>query len=196
MRAVNLLPSDAARVRKPVNRVALGGVAGGTAVSMLLGAMYLSAHSALSDKERELAAARVELAATPKPKIAPAANQELAKERTDRVAALAGALSHRVGWDRILRELSSVLPADVWLTDLDASGPSAASAVSGGSPSPFAIQGYTYSQEGVARFLARLGLVRDLTDVELQTSLASIVAGQNVYQFTIHATIRATGATS
>jgi Tfp pilus assembly protein PilN len=196
VRAVNLLPSDAARVRKPVNRVALGGVAGGAAVSLLMGAMYVSARSTLSDKERELAAARVELAATPKPKVAPAENQQLAKERSDRVAALATALHTRVGWDRIFGELASVLPADVWLSNLTASEPADASAPTGGSAAPFTIQGYTYSQEGVARFLARLGVVPDLTDVQLQSSALAVVAGQDTYQFSITATLRPTGATT
>jgi Tfp pilus assembly protein PilN len=199
MRAVNLLPKDAARVRKPVNRVALAGVAGGAAVSMVLAALYLSAHSTVGDREAELAAARAELAATPKPSVRPSANRELAKERQGRVAALTKALGTRIGWDRLLREISSVLPGDVWLTELQAHGPSAASAVSGGtssSSSPFTIQGYTYTQEGVARFLARMQLVPDLTAVELESSSLTQLNLQDVYQFTIKAQVRPTGATA
>ena len=198
MRAVNLLPSDAHRVRKPVNRVALAGVAGGAAVSMLLGALYLNAHSTVADREAELAAAKAELAATPKPKIKPSANQQLVAERAGRVLALTSALRSRVGWDRLFGQLSSVLPDDVWLTSLQAKAPSVATTTDaeGASGAGFAIQGFTYSQEGVARFLARLEVVPDLTDVELGSSMLTKVESQDVYQFTIKAQVRPTGATS
>jgi Tfp pilus assembly protein PilN len=199
MRSVNLLPKDAARIRRPVNRVALAGVAGGAAVSMVLGALYLSAHSTVRERTAELAAARAELAATPKPSVQPSANQLLAKERQARVTALTKALGTRIGWDRLLREISSVLPADVWLTELQARGPTAASAVSGGtssSSSPLTIRGYTYTQEGVARFLARMQLVPDLTAVELESSSLTQLNLQDVYQFTIKAQVRRTGAIS
>jgi Tfp pilus assembly protein PilN len=198
LRAVNLLPKDAQRSRKPVNRVALAGVAGGVAVSMLLAALYLSAHATVTDRELELSAAQAELAATPKPKVQRSATDQLAKERSGRVVAVAKALSGRIGWDRILRELSSVLPADVWLTTLDAHGPTGATVVAGqpAASAPFTIQGYTYTQEGVARFLARLAVVPDLTAVELQSSTRTELGGQDVYQFTIRAQIRPTGATS
>jgi Tfp pilus assembly protein PilN len=211
MRAVNLLPQDLARTRKPVNRVALAGVAGGAAVSMLLGALYLNAHASVTDRELELSAAQAELAAIPKPKVQSSGNEQLALERSVRVTAVTKALGSRVGWDRLFRELSSVLPGDVWLTDLQAPKPVAveaagatdisnaatAPAASEAVPvAPFTIQGYTYTQEGVARFLARLAVVPDLKDVELESSKKSPLAGQDVFQFAITAQIRPTGATS
>ena len=198
MRAVNLLPHDA-RVRKPVNRVAMAGVAGGAAVSMLLGALYLSAQSTVSDRDAELTVLRAELAATPKPKVQPSGNPELAKERSGRVVAVAQALGYRVGWDRLFRELSSVLPGDVWLRELEAHGPSPAPAVTedaATATAPFTIRGFTYTQEGVARFLARLAVVPDLRGVELESSARQKLQGQQVYQFTINAEVRPTGATS
>lgn len=213
MRAVNLLPQELARTRKPVNRVALAGVAGAAAVSMLLGALYLNAQAKVTDRELELSAAQAELAAIPKPKVEGSGNQQLALERSGRVSAVSQALGGRVGWDRLFRELSSVLPGDVWLTDLQAEAPkpSVADATAGtdiGSAetapaaaealasAPFTIQGYTYTQEGVARFLARLAVVRDLSTVELQSSKRVPLAGQKVYEFTITAQVRATGAAS
>lgn len=213
MRAVNLLPQDLARTRKPVNRVALAGVAGGAAVSMLLGALYLNAHASVTDRELELSAAKAELAAIPKPKVQPSGNQQLALERSGRVAALSKALGSRIGWDRLFRELSSVLPGDVWLTDLQAQVPkpvaveaagatdisnaeTAPAATEAPASAPFTIQGYTYTQEGVARFLARLAVVPDLKDVELESSKKSPLAGQDVFQFAIKAQIRPTGVTS
>jgi Tfp pilus assembly protein PilN len=213
MRAVNLLPQDLARTRKPVNRVALAGVAGGAAVSMLLGALYLNAHASVTDRELELSAAQAELAAIPKPKVQSSGDEQLALERSGRVTAVTKALGSRVGWDRLFRELSSVLPGDVWLTDLQAQVPKPVAVEAAGATdisnaatapaaseavpvAPFTIQGYTYTQEGVARFLARLAVVPDLKDVELESSKKSPLAGQDVFQFAITAQIRPTGATS
>ena len=52
------------------------------------------------------------------------------------------------------------------------------------------IQGYTYSQEGVARLLERLAVVPDLKNVQLQNSKATTLGGQNVINFTIVSDIR------
>ena len=58
------------------------------------------------------------------------------------------------------------------------------------------INGYTYSQEGVARLLARLSVLPDLTDVQLQTSALTEIGDRPVIQFTILANVRAGGSTS
>ena len=52
------------------------------------------------------------------------------------------------------------------------------------------ISGYTYSQDSVARLLERLSVVPDLTNVQLQTSAWTKLAGRNVYAFTIISDIR------
>jgi len=199
MRPVNLLPSDLAKARKPVNRLALAGVAGTSALTMLLAAGSLNARSTVQDRQVTLEGLRAELAATPKPSVEPASDASLAAERSGRVAALTGALSGRVGWDRLLRELSGVLPEDVWLTSMNAkAAPPGTVAVPGleATGAPFRIDGYTYSYEGVARLLARLQLVPDLTAVKLETSTLTKVGTQPAVQFGISAQVRPTGATS
>jgi hypothetical protein len=52
------------------------------------------------------------------------------------------------------------------------------------------IQGYTYSQAGVARLLERLAVIPDLKNVQLQNSTAATLSGQRVINFTIVANIR------
>jgi hypothetical protein len=52
------------------------------------------------------------------------------------------------------------------------------------------LQGYTYSQDGVARLLSRLSVVPDLRNVQLQTSKVTTVGGQNVINFTIVSDLR------
>ena len=106
-----------------------------------------------------------------------------------------------MAWDRILREISLILPDDVWLTSLSATSPAAAAAAAQGSPaaaalSSFVLSGATYSQPSVARLLARLTVVPDLANVALESSATQSIGEKKVVQFTIRATVKADGGTS
>ena len=57
-------------------------------------------------------------------------------------------------------------------------------------PTALTIEGYTYSQDGVARLLERLSVVPDLKNVQLQTGQSQANQGQNLVNFTIVADIR------
>ena len=90
---------------------------------------------------------------------------------------LGTALGNRIAWDRVLREVSLVLPEDVWLETMSTNGPDPAAAATPPPPgqalSPggaFSITGYTYSHDGVARLLARLSVIPHLEDVKLGSS--------------------------
>ena len=50
------------------------------------------------------------------------------------MTALSAALSRRVAWDRIFRELSLVLPDDVWLATLSAKAPVSSSVAAAPAP--------------------------------------------------------------
>ena len=211
MRAVNLLPQEARQRRTP-NKLLLVGISSSTAVLLLVGAGYYSAQGTVNDREQSLADVKAQLAAMPKPKShqTSAFDQELALERTGRLAALSTVLSSRVRWDRLLREIAMVLPDDVWLQQLNATAPeppappvvapgtAPAPAPVAATPAPtstgttFSIQGNTYTQEGVARLLIRLQLVPDLENVTLVSSTVSNQDGQQQkVQFTINADVKA-----
>ena len=126
-------------------------------------------------------------------------------QREQRSLALASALGKRVAWDRVLRRFTLVLPGDVWLTSLignrarplDATAglaPTTTTTTPSALPAPstdLTIQGYTYTQAGVARLLERLAVLPDLKNVQLQNSQkARAVGSQNVINFTIVADIR------
>jgi Tfp pilus assembly protein PilN len=121
------------------------------------------------------------------------ADDALAAQKGARVGALSAALGGRIAWDRVLRQVSLVLPEDVWLTNLSALAPTAASAPTAGSSS-FTLTGSTYSQSGVARFLSRLTVIPDLTNVRLQSSASSLVNQRELVQFTILADVPPPGA--
>jgi Tfp pilus assembly protein PilN len=192
MRAVNLLPLDAraGRRRPPATALAVAGA--GVLAASLLAVGFVSANGKVDSREQELATLEQELAATrravkPKP-----VDTGRSAERDQRFTALSGAMSQRLAWDRILREVSLVLPEDVWLSNLAATG----AATDGAAPPPDApagqtvtFNGFTYSQESVARLLSRLGLVPDLGEVKLQKSSVTTVGSQNIYSFTILADV-------
>lgn len=127
MRAVNLLPREESkrRSKRPGVVAQLAVVLPIVAVS-LLAAGYLLAGSKVKDNKATLQALQDELAALPPPNPASQSRSELAVQHNLRIAALSAALQSRVAWDRILSEISAVLPEDVWLTSLAAQSPQAA----------------------------------------------------------------------
>ncbi len=102
------------------------------------------------------------------------------RERSDRTAALSAALRSRVPFDRLLREISFVLPEDAWLTQLDAITPEEIAPVAAGAAPPpptttpppggVTIEGATYSHGSVSRLLARLSVIPSLENVRLTSS--------------------------
>ena len=122
MRAVNLLPQD----EQPRSFAAYRGVAfgagGGVAlVTVALAALTISAGGAIQQQRAERDSLNAELAALPPAPVdqsESSTNAALAFEKNQRITALSSALSTRVAWDRVLSQISQVLPEDVWLTSL------------------------------------------------------------------------------
>ena len=194
MRAVNLLPRDEAPKSFAAKRgVFFGGVGGAALATAVLASMMISAGGAASSKQEELDSLRAQIAAIPAvPVIDTSEEDALAAEKGARVGALSAALSGRVAWDRVLRQVSLVLPEDVWLTNLAASAPAASQAAPAGAG--FSLTGATYSQNGVARFLSRLSLIPDLANVRLQSSQSQLLNERELVQFVILADVRPPGS--
>ena len=199
MRAVNLLPRDEAKRSFEANRgVVFGGIGGAALATAVLASMVISAGGAASSKQQELDGVRAQIAAIPTvPVIDTSKEDALAAEKGARIGALSAALGGRIAWDRVLRQVSLVLPEDVWLTSLTASAaaapaPDATQTAAAGSG--FTLTGATYSQNGVARFLSRLAVIPDLANVRLQSSQSQLVNERELVQFTILADVRAPGS--
>jgi len=204
VRAVNLLPrDDARRGGDAPNLIVLVSVLAAVLLVAILAGGFLMEHSKATEKQSILDDKKAELSAIPTPPPAQSAtDQALLTDKSQRVSALSAALSHRVAWDRIFRELSQVLPSDVWLTQLTASAPvSSAAATTTAVPTTsantpatgFLLQGYTYSHDAVARFLSRLALVPDLKDIQLSSSVASSIRGRQIVQFQIGGNVSSVG---
>ena len=194
MRAVNLLPRDVAKRSFEAKRgVVFGGIGGAALATAVLASMMISAGGAASSKQEELDGIRAQIAAIPTvPVIDTSEEDALAAEKGARVGALSAALAGRVAWDRVLRQVSLVLPEDVWLTNLSAAAPDSTQAAAGGAG--FTLTGATYSQNGVARFLSRLAVIPDLANVRLQSSQSQLLNERELVQFTILADVRPPGA--
>jgi Tfp pilus assembly protein PilN len=194
-------------------------------VGSLLAAGYMLTSSKVSASKATLRALQEELAAIPPRATTSEANAQLALQHDQRIAALGAALKARVAWDRILREISSILPEDVWLTKLAAISPQSPVAVAAptttsdaaptetlgqstttpapattapatpATTAPLTLSGYTYSHEGVARFLSRLAVIPELENVKLMQSSQTTVSGRAIVQFSIQADVREQVAT-
>jgi Tfp pilus assembly protein PilN len=179
MRAINLLPRDEQRVRLEGLRTPLLAAGGGVVVVTAL-AMFMSysAAGAAEDRRTELAAVEAEIARLPKAPTSAVSQGMLMRERTDRVTALSAAITSRVAFDRLLREISFVFPENAWLTQFEATAPAAElPATDGPAPPPLTttdagvtIQGATYSHDVVAVVLARLAVVPSLENVRLTST--------------------------
>jgi Tfp pilus assembly protein PilN len=206
VRAINLLPRDDARGGRQAQWIVLIPVAAAVLLTALTSAAFLSASGKVKSKEAELATLKDELAAIPTPDASKVQTQNaLATDKQTRVTALGTALSRRVAWDRIFRELSLVLPEDVWLATLSAKAPVSSSVAAAPAPlatgtsvaaTQFTLDGYTYSHAAVARLLSRLSVVPDLVNVQLQQSTLTKVGTAQVVHFVIAADIRTPGAGS
>ncbi len=206
MRAVNLLPRQHVelKTRQRPNAVALVAGIGAVAVTLVLAIGFLLANRSVDRNRQALATAKAVLAATPAKTMSArtaAYRTAILSQREQRSLALASALGKRVAWDRILRRMALVLPDDVWLTSLTGDVPvTSAAAVAPATtavpsalpptPTALTLQGYTYTQAGVARLLERLQVLPDLKNVQLQQAQTTKLNNQTVVSFTIVSDIR------
>jgi Tfp pilus assembly protein PilN len=208
MRAVNLLPGQDAGESKTPPVPILVACLGTVVVVAVLALMFLSASSKVGQERSALQRLQAQYAAIPAPPPPSPVVSQLPQQRQTRTAALATALGGRVAWDRLLREVSQVVPSDVWLVTLNAQSPTAVAPTRGAAPAApangFVVSGCTYSQESVARFLARLSLVPDLSAMTLGKSSSSTTSSgsdtstcpKGMVTFSLQGNVRAAGAAS
>jgi len=207
MRAFDLMPKE--ETREKGGRVGLAKIAVallGLVLFAGLAAAYLFTGAAVMTKQGELDDLRAQLAELDVASEEPTSGAPaLAGQGQQRTTALSAALAIRIAWDRILREVSLVLPEDVWLTQLSATTPNAAQGGAGapptaaaGSTSPNSLTavGLARSHESVALFLSRLESIPELTMVQLQASTGADSETGRVYSFTILAGVDPLGAPS
>jgi Tfp pilus assembly protein PilN len=151
-------------------------------VVVLVAGWMTMERGAVRDRAAVLTTLQAQLAGIPSPTAPTRRLIVLGADRRARVDAIASVLGSRVAWDRILREVSAVLPADLWLTAV------VADAAAGGDG--LRLRGYAADQAGVALALTRLALVPDLNAVRLERSERAVLGGRQVARFSIVAAVR------
>ena len=207
MRAFNLLPKEDARQKtaaKPAPAklilVAVGVV---LLAALALGTLFTNAR--VNDRRSERDARQVQIDQIQVQIVSITGGQAEAAQRLSaveqekqaRTAALSTALAPRIAWDRVLRDISLVIPDEVWLQQITAGvsagvASSSTGAVAAGSFT-VTVAGTARSQDGVAQFLSRLQVLPEFSGVALAGSSRTTVSGQDVFQFTINATLKAAG---
>ena len=211
MRAVNLLPKDAQAGGKSIRQedpAVVVGSALGVVVMIALVASFLTAHGKANAQQQELDKARIELATLSEKRKAEQAKIKPVKptapvtpivpppaitgQEAAWLSSVTQTLGQRIAWDRVLREVSLVMPTDVTLTGMTMTAP--ATVAGAAATQGFTITGSAYSYDSVARLLSRLALVPDLSDV----TLANTTSGEatpggtstSAVQFNINASIK------
>ncbi len=188
MRPVNLIPVEERHDgRGPMRTGPVPYLLVGALIAALAGvtALVLTGNQ-ISDRKAEVAQLKREdaVAAARAERLAPFTQFHTLHEQ--RVATVTSLADSRFDWERVMRELSLILPANVWLVSLDATASPEASTggeggggESGGSgsnlrgsaPGPaLEISGCASGQEAVAGFVTALKDIDGVTRVGIQSS--------------------------
>ncbi len=191
MRAVNLLPEG--QRRRPVGQVLRAPLAALAIVGALGGVGYwgwsLTAETAdVRDQVAVTAAERDSL--NQQISAYRLADGRFATARLRRGAVIALA-SGRVNWERLIRDVSTVVPSDVWLINLKAelepgsAGGATVATDPNAVPKGLHLDGYAPNHGQVAVTMARVSAVKGLGEPRLASSVAEELEGQDVIHFLI-----------
>jgi Tfp pilus assembly protein PilN len=200
MKRINLLPHEE-RVKAGRERGALYALIGLVVLVAILGIVYVWQNNQVSSKNNQLAGLNSQMDTLNAQVARLTPYQTLATQRTTMLQTAEALYNSRVTWSNILQELSLVIPNDVRLQSLSATVPStmlpgAAQAAAGQSAAPataLTFSGVAASQQSVATFMTRLGLLPQLMNINLSSSsqTAASTSGQASYAtFTITASLR------
>ena len=187
MRPVNLLPPEyrpRAVSAEAGNRsyVFLGAMA---ALLIAITVYALTANQATSRNEQAAEKTRsAEAAEKRAADLAPFA--DFAQVKQIRATSIRALATSRFDWERLMRELSRVLPKETWLTNAEASstasaspsaGPAAAAAPAAGAGPSVKLNGCARKQTDVARLIVRLRKMHGVDDVTLTSSEGANASG-------------------
>ena len=182
MRAVNLIPQDERRGAGPARAGLLSYFVLGALVVVLVGvtALVLTSNQ-ISERKAEVARLQDERSATTARAESLRAFADFSAMQQERTATVTALAQSRFDWERVLRELSLVLPSDVWLTELEGSVASdveledtvdVTTRANVDGPA-LELIGCTVSQEAVGAFAATMSEIDGVTRVSVAKSQLS-----------------------
>lgn len=177
MRAVNLMPADARSGRGGAGAAGYAGyvVLAALAALLAVAALWGLAAKQVADRQARVDQLAVEAQSAEARASAAAPYEAFSRLAKDRVATVTALSATRFDWATALREVSRVLPADVWLTEINGSSGASSSQLpsptASAAPAPkFRLDGCTTSQAKVARLMSRLRTIDGVRSVELSRS--------------------------
>jgi Tfp pilus assembly protein PilN len=189
MRPVNLIPpEERAGERRPMRGGPLAYVIVGALAAAVIGVAILAVTgNQISENKAEISRLESEQATV----VATAAELEPFTQfdtlHDERLATITSLADSRFDWERVMRELSLVLPGDVWLTTLTGTADAAVTVEgsAGGSlrssiPGPaLEMVGCARSQNAVAGFVQALKEIDGVTRVGVQSSAVGETSGES-----------------
>lgn len=197
MRSVNLLPQTQRRRPGFTGSRKQIAIAGAVVVVGLMAFWGYSLNSQVSDAKHDVAEATVERDALRQQLGAYQQLQTKQAAQEVRRGAIAGLVSGRTNWERLVRDLSAVMPAQIWLTNLKGetdivpAGTATATATATPAtndatvPKGVHLDGFAYTQKQVALLMARVATVPGVGDPRLTSSEAQDRGDRTVIHFVI-----------
>jgi Tfp pilus assembly protein PilN len=184
MKAVNLIPSDQRRAKASGN-VSGGayGVLGVLAVLLVMAVAYVMTTNSVNDRQSQAAQARQDADAAEGKSKQLGAFTDFASIKQQRLTAVTAAAQTRFDWERFMRELARVMPADSWVhtTNASVSGDTSGGNLSSPSTTVAApeanLLGCTPRQSDVALMMVRLEQMYRVSDVTLNESTQESAGG-------------------
>jgi Tfp pilus assembly protein PilN len=182
MRPINLIPSEERHGQQaPLRSGPLVYIVVGALVAALVAVTVLVlTNNQISDRKDEVAQLKKEDTEASAEAQRLAAYTQFQTLHEQRLATITSLADSRFDWERVMRELSLVLPADVWLVNLTASasgsggegaGSTSSGKLSGSIAGPtLEITGCAKGQEGVAGFVTALKDIDGVTRVGVESS--------------------------
>jgi Tfp pilus assembly protein PilN len=186
VKAVNLLPEKHRPRRPTASKSGSGYIALGVLGAVLIAVLvYVFTLNSLNSSKTKITEAKAEAVRLDSQANSLGPYGDFAKIKTERVRSVQTLAQGRFDWERLVRELATVLPSDVWLVNATASasgdsGTGTAGASSSTPPAPgaapaatgpsLALEGCARDQSQVAVTLVRLRELQGATDVSLDHS--------------------------
>jgi Tfp pilus assembly protein PilN len=198
MKRINLLPPEA-RAKASRERGLTYMILALVVLLAVLGAVYLWQNNQVGAKEDERNQLEADIAAVQQQAAALQQYEVLQTKRTEMTTTAQAIDDARVPWSTIFEQISLVIPENVRLQSLTCAvpaamlpGSAAAEATTGEIAPDVTFTGQTYEHKDVAEFMTRLGLIPQLTNIQLasSTQAAATDTTQQLTTFTVTASLR------
>jgi type IV pilus assembly protein PilM len=184
-RRISLLPVEVAAVRTQRRQVVLA-TAGVAGLALVLLALWLGRQSKVHDEQQKADQAERETARLQQQVTNLQSVTSLDSQLAQRKQLVTSVLSDDVAWTRVLQEIATVIPNDVWLTNFSGSkaggAGSASAATTAGAAGTVNVSAMGFDHTSAARWLLRVGDLSSFTGVWLPSSTKS--AGVGTVTFT------------